>query len=93
VSLHFEIAVACDLRPDTSPQVVDTLRYMLRVEEYPFDDPPDHPWFEGAGWRSFLRCGRCSDPPEWVACAGEVGGVLRRAVRHGPRPARATGTR
>jgi hypothetical protein len=78
MSLHFEVAIACDLRPDTSPQVLDTLRYMLREEEYAFDNPPAHRFFEGSGWRSFLGI------PDWVPFAGEIGGSLRLAVRHGP---------
>jgi hypothetical protein len=83
MSLHFEVAIACDLRPDVPQQALDTLQYLLRSEEYAFDDPPSHPWFTGDAWRWFLHCRSAQDASDWVACAGEVGGVLRLAYRYG----------
>jgi len=50
----FCFALACDLREDSPQQVVDTLKYMTRSQDYEFDDPPDAEFFEGEDWRTFL---------------------------------------
>jgi hypothetical protein len=45
----------CNLRDDTPAQVIDTLKYMTRTEDYKFDNPPDYPFFKGNIWRNILR--------------------------------------
>ncbi len=48
----YEFAFACTLKPDLSQEVIDTLKYMTRSEEYKFettlkDDLFDTSWEEG----------------------------------------------
>ena len=77
MSLHFDFAIACDLKPDTPQQVIKTLAYMTRTEDYPFDSPPDHPFFEGDEWRETLRT-----EPDGTYCPGDLGRSFRRAYRY-----------
>jgi hypothetical protein len=55
MSLHFDLTIALDLKPDTPERVIDTLAYMTRVEDYTFDNPPQHEFFEDNYWRKMLR--------------------------------------
>ncbi len=55
MSLHYEFALACFLVPNTPEQVLNTLRYMTRSEEYEFDNPPEHRLFKGDDWRTLLQ--------------------------------------
>jgi hypothetical protein len=41
-----EFMLAIDLRPDTPQQVIDTLKYMTRKEDYEFNNPPDLYFFK-----------------------------------------------
>jgi hypothetical protein len=43
---YYDFFLACDLFPDVSAQVLATLRYMTRAEDYEFHDPPEHPLFQ-----------------------------------------------
>ena len=80
MSLHFDFALACDLKPNTSQQIVDTLAYMTRSSDYRFDDPPKHPYFSDDpydSWRTMLQI-----TPKDTHLAGEVGAILRRVHRY-----------
>jgi hypothetical protein len=83
MSDHFDFRTACDLRSDTPQQVVATLRYMTRADNYDFNDPPDHPFFERdesyggevyEQWRHILQCREGYTP-------GTFGSSLHRAYR------------
>jgi hypothetical protein len=75
MSLYFDGAIFCDLKSDVPQQVIDTLQYMARVEDYTFDSPPDHDFFKVDGWRDWLRTK--------VACApGFVGCEFRKVYRY-----------
>lgn len=77
MSLHFDFALACYLKPDTPQEVLDTLQYMTRSEDYEFGDPPDHPFFKGEYWSNMLqiRTGTAHFP-------GEFGSIFRRTYRY-----------
>jgi hypothetical protein len=55
---RYDLLVNCDLKADIPQQVLETLQYMVRVEDYDFDDPPQARVFEGHDWRELLRAGR-----------------------------------
>lgn len=46
MTINFELMLACDLRPVTPDQVIDTLKYLCRKEDYKFESLPNHPFFE-----------------------------------------------
>jgi hypothetical protein len=83
MSIHYDFALACDLKPDTPQQVLDTLAYMTRSADYPFHDPPAHPLFgaqdiDGEAvedWRIMLHERESRFP-------GEAGSRLRPAYRY-----------
>jgi len=77
MSLHFDFAIACDLKPDTPQQILDTLSYMTRAEEYAFSSPPNHPFFEGDSWRDILRA-----KSEQTYLPGDLIGSFRKAHRY-----------
>ncbi|MCQ3932745.1 MAG: hypothetical protein DPW16_20035 [Chloroflexi bacterium] len=73
MSQTFDLALACDLKPDTPQQVLDTLHYMIRKENYEFHNPPNHPFFaEPSYWKSWFTYSINLFP-------GEYGAVLRNA--------------
>jgi hypothetical protein len=63
MSVHYEFATACDLKPDTPQQIIDTLAYMARTHDYEFHNPPAHPLFQSVhvngetveSWRIMLQ--------------------------------------
>lgn len=55
MSFWYDFSLACNLKPDTPQQVIDTLAYMTRTAAYVFDDPPDHPYFQSENWRTVLQ--------------------------------------
>lgn len=68
MSDHYDYAIHCEFSHLMPQPVIDTLRYMTRTEDYPFDAPLDHPFFAAqdfgdAGvyepWRTVLQsdCG------------------------------------
>jgi len=77
MSLHFDFAIACDLKPDTPQQILDTLSYMTRVEEYAFSSPPSHPFFEGDSWRDILLA-----KSEQTYLPGDLISSFRKAYRY-----------
>lgn len=48
MSDYYDWVITCEFEHTLSRQVIETLRYMTRTEDYAFDDPPDHPLFIGA---------------------------------------------
>ncbi|MBD2088759.1 hypothetical protein H6F67_02635 [Microcoleus sp. FACHB-1515] len=53
----FEVALIYDLKPNLSPQIVDTLNYLTRSQDYDFDAAIEHPFFEiefGEEWRNII---------------------------------------
>jgi hypothetical protein len=72
----FEVSLSCNLPADTPQQVLDTLRYMMRTEDYEFGSPPAYPFFRisihgGDGeWREMLR-GHSIEPTPYIpGCFG-----------------------
>jgi len=70
MSDHFDYGIRCTFPHSLSGQVVDTLTYMTRSEDYAFHDCPDHPFFapeeffEGEvyeAWRGLLQYPRGED--------------------------------
>lgn len=66
MSDHYDYVFTCAFSPTAPVQVLDTLAYMTRTQDYRFDNPPDHPFFvsEDVGdvqpyerWRQALRPG------------------------------------
>lgn len=43
----YEFAIMCDLKPDVSQEVIDTLRYMTRSDDSDFETSLEHPLFIG----------------------------------------------
>src|SRR5262245_17099578 len=77
MSYHYDFALACDLKADTPQQVIDTLAYMARKADYPYNNPPAHSFFdEGWHWRYMLQM-----LPEETYSPGNVGSCFRRAYR------------
>ncbi len=77
MSLHFDFALACYIKPDTPQQVLDTLQYMTRTEDYNFDQPPRHPFFQDEYWRNMLKALMDS-----TCFPGQFGGTFRRVHRY-----------
>ncbi len=55
MSVYYDFALACDLESHTPQQVVDTLSYMTRIDDYEFNDPPDEDLFKGETWKYMLQ--------------------------------------
>ncbi len=55
MSTRYDFMLMCNLRDDIPAQVVDTLKYMLRTEDYEFNNPPNDPAFETDWWRNTFR--------------------------------------
>jgi hypothetical protein len=55
MSLWFEGYLAFDLVPGCPTEVIDTLAYLARAEEYEFEPPFSHDFFSTEGWRTFLQ--------------------------------------
>jgi hypothetical protein len=72
----FEVSLSCNLSADTPQHVLDTLRYMMRTEEYEFDSPPAHPFFRisihgfDGEWRKILRGPSIEPTPYLPGCFG-----------------------
>ena len=77
MSLYFDGAIFCDLRIDAPQQVIDTLHYMTRTEDYVFDSPPQHEFFNSEGWQSFLQI-----HPNYSCAPGLVYSEFRKAYRY-----------
>lgn len=43
MTIHLELMLACDLRYDVPQQVIATLKYLTRKEDYEFNDFPELP--------------------------------------------------
>ncbi len=83
MSDHYDFRLACDVRADTPQQVIATLRYMTRADDYDFNGPPSHPFFASVElydgeaydtWRHILQCGEGYTP-------GVFGSSLHEAYR------------
>ena len=78
MSMYFDGAIACDLKPDTPQQVLDVLQYMTRKEDYAFDSVPSHSFFTtNEEWRDFLQIDQ-----EWTCAPGLVGSDFRKTFRY-----------
>ena len=77
MSLYFDGALFCDLKSDVPQQVIDTLQYMTRSEDYSFDSPPDHEFFKDKDWRRFLEI-----QPNYSCAPGLVYSEFRKAHRY-----------
>src|SRR5258708_27216939 len=77
MSLYFDGAFACYLKPDVPQQVLDTLQYMTRTENYAFDKPPGHKFFQNDDWRNFLKISQ-----EWTCAPGFVGSDFRKTHQY-----------
>lgn len=76
MSLHFDVAVAFDLRPSTPQQVIDAIAYLVRTEDSDFSSLPDDPFFAVNGWQNVLQA-----KPEATYCPGELYRSFRSAYR------------
>ena len=45
MSMHFDIAVAFDLKASTPQEVLDTISYLVRTQDYPLPSPPEDDFF------------------------------------------------
>lgn len=83
MSVHYDVALACDLRPETPQHVLDTLAYLARGAADPFYAPAADPPFAAEdisgqsvdAWRTMLRQQESRFP-------GEAGCRLRRVYRY-----------
>jgi hypothetical protein len=79
MSTRYDFLLMCNLRDDTPAQVIDTLKYMTRSEDYEFSNPPNGSFFKGDYWRNILRI-----PPEhqnmWTF-TGDANTIFRRDVK------------
>lgn len=77
MSLHYDWAMAFDLKLDTPQLIIDTLKYMTRSHDYDFPTPFDDIFFSGSSWRNMLQieAGDTYSP-------GEVGSLFRQAYRY-----------
>ena len=81
---HFDGFSACDLKPDVPQQVIDSLKYLTRDEEYEFTDIPDHRFFETVGWNDFLRPEATAVGEVWTCAPGLTAREFRKKTRFGP---------
>ena len=51
MSDYYLLEVNCDLKVDTPAEVIDTLKYMTRTEDYDFDTSLDYPLFDETSFR------------------------------------------
>lgn len=53
MSICYEFGFDCQIKQDVSQEILETLNYMTRSQEYDFDPPEiDHPMFkEGSDWK------------------------------------------
>lgn len=79
MTVNVELMLACDLKADVPQQVIETLRYLTRKEDYEFNNPPDHPFFAPAStyighewWRNIFQP---QEPPEFGPILGYFPGV------------------
>jgi len=60
MSFAYLLALNLDLKQDIPQQAIDTLNYITRTEDYEFNSPPDHPFFNiilddyGPVWKNIL---------------------------------------
>ncbi len=74
---RFCFTLVCDLREDTPSQVIETLKYMTRTQDYEFNDAPDGVFFEDDYWRTCLSCSN-----EGFYFPGEAESTFRLAYRY-----------
>ncbi len=55
MSIRYVFVLKCNLIDDTPLQVIDTLKYMTRTEDYEFNNAPDAGFFKRNIWRDFIR--------------------------------------
>lgn len=75
MSLHYDFALACDLKPDIPKQVSATLTYITRVDEYDPGDLPHSDVFHDRYWRYLFRVETTDFP-------GVVRRVFQKAFRY-----------
>lgn len=84
MSLYFDGFFACDLKLDVSQQVIDTLNYMTRDDEYEFTNIPQHDFFKTEGWDNFLRPEKLAVGEVWTCAPGLIAREFKRKTRPGP---------
>ena len=77
MSSYFDGFFACDLKADVPQQVIETLQYMTRTEEYTFTNVPDDKFFKDADWKDFLR-----PPQDYRVAPGWIGSELNKMTRY-----------
>jgi hypothetical protein len=90
MSTCYEFALECELRRDVSPEVVDTLRYMTRSQEYRFSNPQiPYPLFQDSAtsyqWKTILanfpREGEQNLPGEFGSIFADSKLIIRHLSR------------
>jgi hypothetical protein len=76
MSMHFDVAVAFDLKPSTPQQVLNTISYLVRTQDYALSSPPDDPFFELDGWQNVFQ-----SKPDATYCPGDLYKTFRSAYR------------
>lgn len=79
MTVYYEFGLACDLKPDTPQQVLDTLAYMTGHSGEGRNDLPSHYFFQYCDWRHLLQPNRGRFP-------GAAGSALQRAYRYSLAP-------
>ena len=84
MGLYYEIWVSCFLKSNMPEQAVETLKYMTRDEDYEFDSPPNHWFFEmaDADWKNILRNCR-DDGDDYWSFPGPGYLIFRKEPRYG----------
>jgi hypothetical protein len=76
MSLHFDVAVALDLKESTPQNVIDAIGYLVGTRETAPTDLPDHEFFRGPDWYKILQA-----KPEATHCPGDLYKTFRKALR------------
>jgi hypothetical protein len=76
MSMHFDVAVAFDLKPTTPQQVLDTICFLVRTQDSSFSSPPEDPFFAMDGWQNVFQA-----KPEATYCPGDLYKTFRSAYR------------
>ena len=81
MSERYDFLLMCNLRDDIPAQVIDTLKYMTRSEDYEFNNPPDYSFFKGESWRNILRI-PLKYPKNMGTFTGDANTIFRRDVKY-----------
>lgn len=77
MTVHVELMLTCDLNYDVPEEVVETLKYLTRKEDYEFQTAPSHPFFDETlgGWRYIFQSSEYHKPSDMNYFPG-VGVIL-----------------